>query len=246
MNFPPVTLHEKRLIVLSAARSGSSLFVNYLNSNRQIHCHGELLNSDHGYGSVEGKSKDELCRHVAYFFRPHEELYVGCKFLTHQFDELDITVKDILDLLKYPKVLVLYRRNLLDTYVSLQIAVQTGVWYSSTAVNDVAITLDLEAFREFAYVQRRRWTECLQAIRTLGPHFCLSYEDLVNNPATTMSNAFAFLELESVAVHTDSVKQNPWSLKNKVSNYDWLRLDELAASPLVRLQIPSDESSWQG
>jgi len=63
-------MQDQNLIVLSAGRSGSSLLVNYLNSNRQIYCHGEVLNSGHKiYGTTEGKTREELIRHVASFFQ---------------------------------------------------------------------------------------------------------------------------------------------------------------------------------
>ena len=132
MSEPVFAEHDRNLVVLSAGRSGSGLLVNYLDSNRKIHCHGEVLNSGHEiYGNVEGKTKQELIQHVASFFHAHSASYVGEKFLTNQFDELEISLKDVLEVLNGPHVIVLFRRSWLETYVSLRIAEQTGIWYSS-------------------------------------------------------------------------------------------------------------------
>ena len=230
-------VHDRNLIVLSAGRSGSSLLVNYLNSNRQIHCHGELLNPEHEiYGTVAGKTRQELILHVASFFQPRAETYVGAKFMTHQFDELDLSLRDILDVLQRPRVLALYRRNLLDTYVSLRIAEQTNVWYSAHAVNHEAVTLDLGDFYAFAAVQRRRWRDCMQEVAGLCAFVCCAYEDLVSDSAAVMNRVFAFLELPSTPVNSESVRQNPGNLQRKIANYAAIPAREMAQAEAASLQ----------
>lgn len=234
-------MHGRNLIVLSAGRSGSSLLVNYLNSNRQIHCHGEILNSGHEiYGTIEGKTREELIRHVASFFKKQDATYVGAKFLTHQFDELDITVSDVLEVLRRPKVIALYRRSLLETYVSLLIAEQTDTWYSSGVINNVSVILDLPQFHEFAEVQRRRWEDSMREVSRLCSSICISYEELVNDPAITMNRVFSFLDVPSADVHSESVKQNPRDLSTKISNYDSLPRAEITAAATTCLELMTD------
>jgi LPS sulfotransferase NodH len=238
MSEPASVMHDRNLIVLSAGRSGSSLLVNYLNSNRQIHCHGEVLNSGHEiYGTTEGKTREELVRHVASFFQRRDATYVGAKFLTHQFDELDITVPDVLEVLRRPKVIALYRRSLLETYVSLLIAEQTDTWYSSQVVNNVSVMLDLTQFQEFAEVQRRRWQDSMREVSRLCSFIYLCYEELVSNPRATTGRIFSFLDLPATAVHSESVKQNPGDLRGKISNYDLLHPTELTAAASAYLEL---------
>jgi LPS sulfotransferase NodH len=235
----PFALHG-RVIVLSSGRSGSGLLVNYLNSNRHIHCHGEILSSEHGYGNVDGKSTTALRAHVVSFFRKQSTAYVGAKFLTHQFEELKITLEDVLEVLREPKVLLLYRSNLLETYVSLLIAQENNLWYSADAVNDISVPVNPQEFLDYVSVQRRRWQRCLESICGRVPLFYLTYEELVAAPRERMEQAFAFLDVPSAPIYTKSVKQNPRSLREKVSNYDALDLDSPEMSRLLYLRLPSD------
>jgi LPS sulfotransferase NodH len=236
----PFELHHGRVIVLSSGRSGSSLLVNYLNSNRCIHCHGEILGSEHGYGNVEGKSTTELQAHVVSFFRKQSTAYVGAKFLTHQFEELKITIDDVLEVLREPKVLLLYRSNLLETYVSLLIAQENNIWYSSHTVNHISVPVNQRQFLDYVSVQRRRWQRCLESICGRVPLFYLTYEQLVEAPRESMDRVFAFLDVPPTPIYTKSVKQNPRSLREKVSNYDVLDLDGPEMSRLLYLRLPSD------
>jgi len=241
MSEPVSAIHDRNLIVLSAGRSGSSLLVSYLNSNRQIYCLGEVLNPGHKiYGTTEGKTREELIRHVASFFQTRDVTYVGAKFLTHQFDELDITVSDVLEVLRRPKVLALYRRSLLETYVSLLIAEQTDTWYSSNVINNVSVTLDLAQFYEFAEVQRRRWEDSMREVSRLCSFVCVSYEELINDQAITMKRIFSFLDVPSADVHCESVKQNPGDLSTKISNYDSLPRAEITAAATICLELMTD------
>jgi LPS sulfotransferase NodH len=239
----PVSAHDRNLIVLSAGRSGSSLLVNYLNSNRQIHCHGEVLNSGHEiYGTTEGKTREELIRHVASFFQKRDATYLGAKFLTHQFDELDITVSDVLEVLRRPKVIALYRRSLLETYVSLLIAQETDTWYSTDVINNVSVILDLAQFHEFAEGQRRRWEDSMREVSRLCSFMCVSYEDLVSNRSEATQRIFSFLDLPATAVHSKSVRQNPGDLRSKIANYDSLPHAEVTAAASAHLELGTNRT----
>lgn len=243
MSEPVSAMHDRNLIVLSAGRSGSSLLVNYLNSNRQIHCHGEVLNSGHKiYGTTEGKKREELIRHVASFFQKRDVIYVGAKFLTHQFDELDITISDVLEVLRRPKVIVLYRRSLLETYVSLMIAQETDTWYSTDVINNVSVTLDLAQFHEFAEVQRRRWEDSMREVSKLCSFAYVSYEELVSSPGATVDGIFSFLNIPPATIHSESIKQNPGSLRRKISNYDSLPAIELKVAASAYLELTPDRT----
>jgi LPS sulfotransferase NodH len=233
-------LHHGRVIIISSGRSGSSLLVNYLNSSRNVHCHGEILSSEHGYGKVEGKSTAELRAHVVSFFGKRATAYVGAKFLTHQFEELKITIEDVLEVLREPKVLLLYRSKLLETYVSLLIAQENNIWYSSDRVNRISVPVSKREFLDYVSVQRRRWQRCLEGICGRVPLFCMTYEELVEAPRETMDQVFAFLDVPPAPIYTKSVKQNPQSLREKVSNYDVLDLESPEMSRLLYLKLPSD------
>jgi LPS sulfotransferase NodH len=238
MSGPILARHQRNLMVLSSGRSGSSLLVNYLNCNRQIHCHGEILNSAHEiYGKVEGMNRAELLRHVVSFFDVGEAAYVGAKFLNHQFEELDLSLAEVLEVLRRPKVIVLYRRGLLETYLSLLIAEKTDLWYSTQAINRTAVPVNLADFAAFAGEQRRRWQDSMAAVCRLCPFICVAYEHLVANPAAAMAEVFRFLELPAVPVCSESLKQNPSDLRSKISNIEELPAAALAAAANDLLEL---------
>jgi len=238
MSSPILASHDPNLIVVSAGRSGSSLLVNYLNSNRQIHCHGEILNSGHKiYGTVEGKTREQLLRHVASFFGTGDAYYMGAKFLTHQFEELDLPLSAVLETLGRPRVIVLYRRSLLETYLSLLIAEQTGLWYSTGTIEQASVSLDIGRFKAFAAVQRRRWHQAIDDISALCPFLSASYEELTGDCRAVMNRIFSFLEITPVIVHSESVKQNPGDLMNKISNASLLPVPDLEAAAALTLEI---------
>jgi LPS sulfotransferase NodH len=226
-------------LILSSARSGSSLLVNYLNCHASIRCWGEILNSDSGIDqNVEAMSYHQLCTYVASFFPHSGDGCVGAKLLNHQFDELPLTLSRVIELSNWPKVIVLYRQNLLEAFVSLRIAQANNIWYSTDQTNNQSLSLDWTSFEMYAHRERSRWARCLSELPASGCKVrFVTYEQMVDNPQATLDSLFVFLGLDTCEVRTESVRQNPGNLSEKVENWSCLPVDSTQAASIAKLEL---------
>lgn len=152
----------------------------------------------------------------AKFWRP----CTGFKLFNEQLDYCKLSLGVLLRKLHHPFVIVLYRENLLETFVSLKIAFQNDIWYSESTVNNVQIEIDWDEFHEYMNTERRRWKQSMSQI-PLGSNWLLvSYEELTLNRTSVTRDIFSFLGLASYPCSTSSKKQNPMPLREKVTNYD--------------------------
>jgi LPS sulfotransferase NodH len=227
---------RSNFLVLGAARTGSTLLVDYLNCHPLIRCRSEILNPDYElYGDPRAMSHERLRLHVeAHFARP-PRVVAGAKILTYQLDELDLSLQDVLDVLCGPAVIVLYRRHVIEQFVSLKIAERSGRWHSTGHVNDDSIRLEPEEFAAFAEREHRMWRTNIAALAETRVHY-LSYERLCANPASAMCGVFDFLELKPAAFRSAFVKLNPRPLSERLVNYqEFVRLGLL---DFTRLRLP--------
>jgi LPS sulfotransferase NodH len=232
---------RRNLLILSAGRSGSTLLVNYLNSHPRIYCRGEILNSGTKiYGCLEGKSRERLLLHIRSYYRQRRGQYVGAKFHTHQFDELALPLRDVVEALHQPKVIVLYRENLLETYVSLQIARGNNLWCSDSVVNHEAIRVDWHDFLRYAAHERARWENCLAAVVGSCATHTLTFEEMVGDPQKALDGVFAFLGLPTCPVTTRTIRQNPQPLSDKIVNYAELPINDFALPPAMQLSLRAE------
>ncbi len=223
-------------LVVSAGRSGSTLLVNLLNCHPDVTCHGEILNPEQsGYPGIERDDCDRIILHVRSVFESLQCPRTGAKIHISQLEELSLPLDRLTNVLRQPRIVLLYRRNLLATYVSLLIAQRNGRWYSRGLVNRVAVRIDWERFLEYAVTERRRWQAVLGQRST--PVHVLTYEQLRGGLQKHMDRVFGFLGLPTHPVRASSVRQNPWPLSRKIVNFDDLPLDcgRLPAAALLDL-----------
>ena len=166
--------------------------------------------------------------------------YTGFKLFYEQLEYCNLPLEDVLDGLYSPPVIVLYRENLLETYVSLEIAVQTNFWYSREKVNNCSVKVDWNMFYLYAEREKRRWKEAMTALRGVKK-VVISYDELTGSQQDkTVHKLFAFLNLMSdqdQPVVVKSVRQNPLQLEKKVVNYDEImeQAQEVGYSILLNL-----------
>jgi hypothetical protein len=215
------------LVVLSSYRFGSSLMINYLNSHPNIRRRGEILNAEEVvYGNFNGASRDRVLRHIKamYFAMPGQVRMA--KLMDDQVENHGLTLADVIETLEQPYIVAVYRRDLLSAYISLQIALRNGLWYSTAEVNHERISIDLAALREYVYEVRSRWMRNASMLRTYERARIVAYEDFAYTPEAIIYDIFDMIGLPHERPLTDSVKQNPASLDWKVENFVQLGLDE--------------------
>jgi LPS sulfotransferase NodH len=227
-------------LIVSAPRSGTTMMVDYLNCHPRVQCRGEILNPDYGcYGNPVGMDKPRLELHVKSFFVKRAGVMLGAKILTNQLDESSIGLEDLIDFLDQPRIIVLYREQLLEQYASLKLAEHTGVWHSNKAARSEPIWLDPCEFVQFAARERWMWRENMAALVGIDAHF-LSYEQLTNDARGAMRDVFAFLGLKRCPVNSFVAKLHDKPLSEKLANYQDFVKTGIAAGAVLSLPFSEE------
>lgn len=228
-------VHPRNFVLLCAARSGTTMLVDYLNCHPQVRCRGEILGEGHqGYGSPFSMDRTRLALHVQSLFVKRPGILVGAKILTYHLDELPVKSGDLAQLLDRPKVVVLYRAQILEQFVSLKLAERDGLWHSRRPAKNQPIRLDPATFLAYAARERRMWRESLAGFGDCQLHY-VTYDDLTTQAEQTMQGVFQFLGLEACPVQARFGRLRPHPLAEKLLNYqDYLQPDILPHTVLER------------
>jgi hypothetical protein len=230
----------RTIVLLSSYRFGSSLMMNYLNAQPNIRRRGEILNPDEVvYGNFKRASQDRVLLHVKAmcFTTPGQIAMV--KLMDSQIEDHGLTLDDVISALNQPYIVAVYRRDLLSAFVSLRIAQENGVWYSTDEVNDLSISIELSALKNYVHNTRRRWVNFSARLRNYNRSIVVSYEDLSQQPEEEMNRIFDFMGFPRKGPVTETVRQNPAPARRKVKNYRDLGIDELLARGELTLELDS-------
>jgi LPS sulfotransferase NodH len=230
-------IRSNNFLVLSSPRSGTTLLVDYLNCSRSIRCYGEILGPGHiQYGRAYRMSPARLGTHVESFFVKRPGRVTGAKIMTFHLDELSIDLHDLIEWLARPKIVVLYRADMLEQYASFKLAERYGVWHSRKPTDVGPIWLDPDDCLAFVARERRMWRDNFAHLDGADVHL-MSYETLSRRPDAAMHGVFQFLGVRPVPVRSRLVRTNPQPLWRKVANYDELAARGVPAD--CRLVLPS-------
>jgi LPS sulfotransferase NodH len=147
---------------------------------------------------------------------------VGFKvFYTHLYDVPDLERF----LLAHDDIRIVHlkRRNLLHTFISSRIAAKTNVYgiSSADAIQKTTIVVDTDKCLRYLQDQQQaiaRYDTLLRDRSVLD----VQYTDLSDSYESTMARVQAFLDVEPRTLSSSRVKQNPYSLREIVENYDEL------------------------
>lgn len=215
-------------MMLSSGRSGSTLLVQYLNYNHSIVCYGELLNREQlGNNSIDvggsGGWRVSLIQYLLSQLLPLNPFkpWTGFKLFNEQLEYCNLSLSQVTRALCGPPVIVLYREDILETFVSLKIAERNGIWFSENTVNSCSLKVDWEEFNEYCLVERERWKKSMRELSfsISSKILFISFEEIVSNRDEVMEKVFGFLSLRNCYVEACSKRQNPQPLEEKVSNY---------------------------
>lgn len=212
-----------RILILSHPRSGSSLLSSYLMCHPQFFLHGELLNDE-----ITAYSKDV----PTLLEQLDDTLSVCCSgsiegFKLHvcQLFNRNIDLLHLIRRLNINFIIIMWRRSLLDSFVSLKIAENTNCWYTETEqnINDrIQVHIDQEEFIEYGHRLQRQWKLIAEIIGTSVPYHLIEYTDLTRTPSDLLKSLFSACGLPDITVTTNMKKQNPSNLADKIANWDTL------------------------
>eukprot|EP00656_Telonema_subtile_P011402 TRINITY_DN15637_c0_g1_i2.p1 TRINITY_DN15637_c0_g1~~TRINITY_DN15637_c0_g1_i2.p1 ORF type:complete len:168 (+),score=39.82 TRINITY_DN15637_c0_g1_i2:350-853(+) len=144
-----------------------------------------------------------------------------------------------------PHVVLLYRRCLLHSFVSLKLALQNDVWYSTGAPNgqECRIVLDLHEFIAYCATERRRYLHLLQHLQHT-PVLILEYSQLSGDALWgTVQRVEEFLGVQhDTALRTScrlGEKQNPGAVQDRIVNWEETGLQGVYESGGLQVCIKS-------
>jgi LPS sulfotransferase NodH len=226
-------------IVLGSARSGSNLLSFSLDERLDVEMLGEILDTE----------QDNVAANLPAHVRPYDKNEDGAAFLAQQI--FPPSTADAIQARGFKifydhartlnaqsawrylighreiRVIHLYRRNLFDSYVSLQVALRTGRWFQRAGTSGVPPPEPFEAdpwdcLQYFHQVSGwRRWAE-----EAFASHKVMTIEydrDLCENFPRTIIRTCKFLRVAPTMMKAPLVRQQSLTPSVQISNYDELR-----------------------
>ncbi|MEM5345624.1 sulfotransferase [Paraburkholderia azotifigens] len=221
-------------VILGMPRTGTHYLEELLNAHPSVLSNGELLNSyDTNWSDTSRllRSHRELLE-LAYLHYPVRTgktlaTHVGCKINQPQFQERPGFFEE-LALWPRLKVMLVIRRNTLESLRSLVQARQSGEWLKYGAGNEsgppprVVLTIEVcEAYFEAADDFHRHVADSFAPKNVLS----IDYQSLLSNPAGCLEAAWTFLgtSVHPCSHRTALQRQEVRPLDQTVLNFDELK-----------------------
>lgn len=236
----------KYFAVLAGMRTGSNLLEERLNSLPGIHCYGEVFNPAFvGHANQEelfGMNTGDIGRApVAFLKRMIEQTEGLAGFRLFEGHNAKVLQKCLTD----PDCAkIVLRRNPVESYVSLKIAQATNQWRMKDAKNPkkAQITFLAEEFSEYLEQTQAHYAAIARQTKAAGQTvFYIDYTDL--NDLDVLTGLASYLGASGVDFKpkSDTKKQNPEPLSQKVNNFDEMVQHLSTLDPIGLFHDPSFE-----
>jgi LPS sulfotransferase NodH len=229
----PVVTHriQKRFVLFSTPRSGSSHIVSLLDSHPEITCLGELFNLNGAVLRDLGMKSKKMAWTVGTapleFLQKVVDLHdakhnckplLGFKMMLHH----DPRVVDfILEQMDW-KVIVLERQNKLAQWSSMKMAMDTGEWSANKGDAPVAeqpkVVFDARNFEQYCFRMTAKYESIYHRLGS-RPYLRLFCEEIDQRHRDILE----YLEVDAtLADQLDSrrERQNPSDIRDRIKNYD--------------------------
>ncbi len=211
-------------IILAEMRTGSNLLEEILNSFDGVICHGEAFNPSFvGHKNTPTLLGMDIAQREAdpleLIRRMKEDASALPSFRFFHDHDPRVLAHCLTDQ-RCAKVVL--TRNPLESYVSLQIAAQTGQWKLGDLKNQKAsskVAFDAAAFEKHLEIVQGFQMLVMHSLQATGQTaFYLDYEDLLDIEVLNGLAAFLQVEARIEAIPKTLKKQNPDELTQKVTN----------------------------
>lgn len=212
------------VIVLCAPRTGSTLLSSYLDGLHGLKSYGEILNPETYpfFGdSVKFPFKGQLA-----LFKIQSTLAEtrgSIKLIFGHLERIGLTPRDVQSRFPSAHYIVLYRRSLIDAYISLLKAQKTQTWASkskASASQRFSVHLDEEDFKAFCQRAKRLYMNCNFEL-LLQRAIVLEYQALSAHPQLIFEKTICpFLDIPYRPVQSSLKKQIEVPLAQTIENFD--------------------------
>ncbi|CAH1791932.1 unnamed protein product [Owenia fusiformis] len=229
---------KKHYIMLTIPRSGSTMLHNIICQHPNISCIDEPLHKKElKPRGLFGDPIDSIMQHLHKSVNKLDCYQMhGAKIFTEHLSDANISLYDVIKTLKQPKIVLLYRRNILDSFVSLKSSQHSRIWntFKSESPKTVPfngpkmkppptqnISLSYKEFEHWRNLMKVTWKKPLKVFHNYTNHLktVVTYTDITENGHETIPKLFKFLGFESEYFEPLTFKQNPHSLEQKIPNY---------------------------
>ena len=230
-----------KFIILGMGRTGSNFLVSSLQSQKNIITFGEIFNNahhEHIYWKQPGYRKSNIALEMrenlpqefisSMVFRkmPKWISAVGFKlFYYHGKEEQWECIWPFLKDMQNLKIIHLKRKNLLETFLSMNYAMKDRQWLIKSkkdANTKQAIELGYDETLK-GFKQIREWEKENDNYFSKQSLLEVFYEDLAGNYEHEMSRIQQFLEIPHARTHASTKKQSNKKLSESISNYAELK-----------------------
>ena len=211
------------VFVISDKRTGSHVLLDCLNSIPGVSFAAEILNPRMFYGLRRHFiSKKSVQRHIVHSIHDSVDRIRGAKFLRGDLEAHGISLPDLKSLFPKARFIILYRRSLLDQFISLKIAEATGLWlWTKDFRLPGAFYISSSEFQAYCWETKAFYVELFRQEWLRSCSLALSYEDLVEDTQGVFEGAVCpFLGMPFTPVHHGMVKQNTKEPRQMIENYD--------------------------
>ena len=233
-----------KFVIITYQRTGSTFLSLTLNGLEGVICHSELFNNGKqafinsifdtgllpkitfldkilGTDSAEKLFKFKSKQPIKFLEHIYEQdaHAIGFKIFPGQNDSvLDSILQN-----KGIKKIVLERKNLLNGYVSKQIAKKTGVWskYMGEGTQLEKVKINVDSFIRYVNLIESSIEKVRDTLQSSNQEFLeLYYEEMIYAfPLKKIANFLELIEYDSIP-KVDQIKQNPYSLPEMIANFD--------------------------
>ena len=245
----------KYFAIFGSMRSGSNLLEQSMNQYSGITCHGELFNPSFighpkntdflGFDFVKREKSPESL--IKAMIKDADQGIAGFRAF-HDHDQRIVQMA-----LRDPKCAkIILQRDILQSFISLEIALKTGQWLLHDAPDRRGgkIIFDPEKFKEYRAQQETYYANIRETLQKSGQTaFWVHYPE--QRDVEVLNGIAKYLGQDEVlkTVKETIRRQNPGSLRDKVENYEemqaalshWSEDDRIpltSVDPLRRANIP--------
>jgi hypothetical protein len=231
-------------LLVGMMRSGSNFLERKLGTLADVRCHGELFNpafigfSHECAGRLQGYERDQPAvrdrdesAFIAAVDQACDRPVIGLRlFLDHSSAMTSRLLYD-------PTVAkIVLSRNLLEAYISLETARETGVWLTTevSAAAPKAVKVEVQKLITFALRQSLYYNDVQSVLHQTGQRYLqVDYKDIksldrLNEIAGFIGSAHRFAKVDEPIR-----KQNPGKLEDRIADFPKL-LEELKRRQLAR------------
>ena len=213
---------QKRFVIFSSGRSGSTLLVSLLNSNPNIFCDGEILSRRVFDQKRVIHSKEKMSSKMVY----------GFKFLTYQlqFTQKIDNPKEFMEHLHEDgfKIIYLFRRNIFRQALSIMYAEFRNTWHHKSGKKNNhqngemdKMTVDTERLVEIMEKLEKSAVDEADFLSNI-PHIKITYEDDLEKSEdhpNTMKTLMEFLSEDYYEPSTNLMKISNNDLSTFIQNH---------------------------